>query len=114
MSTAEVVALGPDLAGDLWIRSTWARRGFLASFGKVDAGFEGTLTLGAFNAAEEAVELPIGESFAQITFHELVSRSESPYEERSGAYQGQRGVTLPRSGGPGRSDPGSGSSRGPP
>ncbi len=114
VSTAEVVALGPDLAGDLWIRSTWARRGFLASFGKVDAGFEGTLTLGAFNAAEEAVELPIGESFAQITFHELVSRSESPYEERSGAYQGQRGVTLPRSGGPGRSDPGSGSSRGPP
>lgn len=114
VSTAEVVTLGPDLVGDLWIRSTWARRGFLGSFGKVDAGFDGTLTLGAFNAAGEAVELPIGETFAQITFHELVTPSERSYQDRSGTYQGQRGVTLPRSGGPARSGPGSGSSLGPP
>lgn len=114
VSTAEVVALPSDLVGDLWMRSTWARRGLLASFGKVDAGFEGTLTLGAFNAAEEAVELPLGEAFAQITFHELRTPSEGSYEERSGSYQGQRGVTLPRSEGPGRSGPGSERSREPP
>ncbi|HEV8361576.1 MAG TPA: dCTP deaminase, partial [Candidatus Thermoplasmatota archaeon] len=43
VSTLERVRLGPALAGQLWIRSSWARKGFLASFGKVEAGFEGTL-----------------------------------------------------------------------
>ena len=95
VSTVETVDLGPTVTGSLWLRTTWIRRGVIASFGKVDAGFRGTLTLGALNAnASETLELPIGERFAQIGFEDLSSPAERVYSERSGHYQGQRGVRL--------------------
>lgn len=96
VSTKETVALGARLAAQIWLRTTWARRGVLASFGMIDAGFSGTLTFGAFNASEAPLELPIGERFAQIVFLELESDASTTYEKRSGTYQGQRGVTLDR------------------
>lgn len=96
VSTEEVVTLGPGLAGQLWIRSTYARKGIIASFGKVEAGFSGTLTIACFNAARDPIELPVGERFCQIAFEALTQDAEALYEERSGTYQGQRGVTLAR------------------
>ena len=95
VSTAEVVELGPDVTAQLWLRTTWARRGVLAAFGKVDAGFRGTLTLPACNASPfDVLELPVGERFAQIVFEDLTSPAEKVYEQRSGNYQDQRGVRL--------------------
>lgn len=94
ISTEEVVTLGPSIAGQLWIRSTYARKGVIAAFGKVEAGFSGTLTIACFNAASQPIELPIGERFCQIAFETLTDAAEELYEERSGNYQGQRGVTL--------------------
>ena len=95
VSTLEVVDLGPDITATLWLRTTWARKGVLASFGKVDAGFRGTLTLAALNAnASLPLELRIGERFAQIVFEDLTSPAEKAYAERSGHYQDQRGVRL--------------------
>lgn len=94
VSTAERVRFGPQLAGQLWIRSSYARKGFLAAFGKVEAGFDGTLTIGAFNAAAQPVPLPIGERFCQLAFEPLSSPAAKVYAQRSGNYQGQRGVTL--------------------
>src|SRR5438128_3915621 len=38
VSTRESVSLGQHLVGQLWLRTTWARRGVLAAFGMVDAG----------------------------------------------------------------------------
>lgn len=96
VATREVVTLGPQLAAQLWIRSTYARKGLVAAFGKVEAGFSGTLTIGAFNAADHAVELDVGERFCQIAFETLVESAEELYAERSGNYQGQRGVTHAR------------------
>lgn len=96
VSTKEVVTLGSGLAGQLWIRSTYARKGLMAAFGKVEAGFSGTLTIAGFNASREPVELPIGERFCQIAFEALTKDAEALYEERSGNYQDQRGVTLAR------------------
>ncbi len=94
VSTQEVVTLGPRLAGQLWIRSTYARKGIMAAFGKVEAGFSGTLTIACFNASKDPIELPIGERFCQIAFEALTKDADALYEERSGNYQGQRGVTL--------------------
>lgn len=95
VSTVEVVELGTDVTAQLWLRTTWARRGVLASFGKVDAGFRGTLTLAAFNANGSGVlEVPIGERFAQIVFEDLAGSAEKKYDERSGQWQDQRGVRL--------------------
>ena len=94
VSTKEFVRMPGDVAGQLWIRSSYARRGVLAAFGKVEAGFEGTLTIGAFNAGPELLEIPIGDRFCQLAFEKMHSLPEKLYKDRSGNYQGQRGVTL--------------------
>ncbi|PSG96098.1 dCTP deaminase [Thermoplasmatales archaeon SW_10_69_26] len=98
VSTAETVTLGSSLCAQLWLRTTFARRGVMAAFGKVEAGFSGTLTISCFNAAREAVEIPIGERFCQIAFEALTGDAEALYEERSGNYQDQQGVTLANDG----------------
>ncbi|MCD6461527.1 MAG: dCTP deaminase [Thermoplasmata archaeon] len=96
VSTLEYLEMGDNVIGELWLRTTWARRGVLASFGMVDAGFHGNLTLAAFNTSSLPLHLPIGERFAQIVFLPLTSRAEKPYSRRSGRYHGQRGVTPAR------------------
>jgi len=52
VSTLEYVRCGPSICTQLWIRTSWARKGIISSFGKVDAGFEGTLTLSAYNSSD--------------------------------------------------------------
>ncbi len=94
VSTREFVKCPPNLAATLWIRTTWARKGIIASFGMIDAGFHGTLTLAAYNSSDDAVEIDIGNRFAQMVFHLLSGGAEKTYDRRSGNYQGQRGVTL--------------------
>jgi len=94
VGTAEIVELPKGVTGQLWIRTSWARKGVIGSFGKVDAGFRGNLTLSAFNASNEALDVKVGSRFAQIVFVRMQSASEKGYEERSGNYQDQRGITL--------------------
>jgi dCTP deaminase len=96
ISTKEFVKMGSQITSQLWIRSSYARKGIMASFGKVDAGFNGTLTFGCFNASDSDVEIPIGDRFCQIVFEHLESIPKALYHERSGTYQNQRGVTLKR------------------
>ncbi|HEC81696.1 MAG TPA: dCTP deaminase [Thermoplasmatales archaeon] len=94
VSTKEFVKMGSKVASQLWIRSSYARKGIIAGFGKVDAGFHGTLTIGCFNANHEEVEIPIGDRFCQIVFESLFSQPEELYDRRSGNYQNQRGIKL--------------------
>lgn len=90
VGTSTVLAMPPDAVGSLWIRSSFARRGVLASFGKVDAGFRGNLTLGAFNASHEVLEVKVGDTFCQLVLHRMLSPPRRTYH---GKYQDQRGVT---------------------
>lgn len=92
VGTLERVCLDAKTSAQLWIRSSWARKGVIGSFGKVDAGFQGTLTLSAFNSSERSLEIAIGDTFAQIVFETLTSEAELTYEKRSGRYQGQEGI----------------------
>ena len=46
VSTIERVRMPADACAQLWLRTTWIRKGIMGAFGKIDAGFEGTLTLG--------------------------------------------------------------------
>ncbi len=94
VSTTETVRLPEDVCAQLWLRTTWIRRGVIGAFGKIDAGFNGTLTLGAFNASRNAVTIPVGDRFCQMVMESLHSPATRPYSERSGNYQGQKGVTL--------------------
>ena len=94
ISTMEYVALPEDVSAQLWLRTSWVRKGIVAGLGKVDAGFNGTLTFSGFNFSEVPVELGVGERFVQIVFERLCSHPTLPYAKRSGHYQGQRGLTL--------------------
>lgn len=94
VSTKEYVKFSEKITAQLWIRTTWARKGILSSFGKIDAGFEGCLTLCAFNSSNENVEISIGDRFAQMVLERLHSTPKLLYEQRSGSYQKQKGVRL--------------------
>ena len=96
ISTREFVKMGSQITSQLWIRSSYARKGIIASFGKVDAGFHGTLTISCFNASDKEVEVPIGDRFCQIVFEYLSTAANKLYDKRSGTYQNQHGVTLKR------------------
>ncbi|MBS3748095.1 MAG: dCTP deaminase [Candidatus Thermoplasmatota archaeon] len=94
ISTKEFVKMSSRITAQLWIRSSYARKGVMASFGKVDAGFHGTLTISCFNANDEELEIPVGDRFCQIVFEKLESIPSELYDKKSGTYQNQRGVTL--------------------
>ena len=94
ISTKEFVKMGPQITSQLWIRSSYARKGILASFGKVDAGFHGTLTISCFNSNDEPIEIPIGDRFCQIVFENMSSIPSELYDKKSGTYQNQRGIKL--------------------
>ena len=93
VSTKERIACGPNVCAQLWLRTSWARKGIMCSFGKIDSGFDGTLTLLGFNSGEEDVKLITGETFAQMVFEMMTGPATSLYSERSGNYQNQSGVT---------------------
>ena len=94
ISTAERVSLPPGLCAQLWLRTSWIRKGLLAGLGKVDAGFQGTLTFMAVNVSPAPVEVQTGARFVQMVFETLHSPASLTYEKRSGHYQGQNGITL--------------------
>ena len=94
ISTKEFVKMGPSITSQLWIRSSYARRGVMASFGKVDAGFHGTLTISCFNSNDESLEIPIGDRFCQIVFENMNSIPSELYDKKSGNFQNQRGIKL--------------------
>ena len=94
ISTKEFVKMGPQITSQLWIRSSYARKGILASFGKVDAGFHGTLTISCFNSNDEPIEIPMGDRFCQIVFENMSSIPSELYDKKSGTYQNQRGIKL--------------------
>jgi dCTP deaminase len=96
VSTLEYIKLSGELTAQLWLRTSHARKGIIATFGKIDSGFEGTLTFSAFNAARKPISLRIGDTFAQLVLEQMLSVPKKLYDQRSGGYQGQRGVTLER------------------
>ena len=94
ISTKEFVKIGPKITSQLWIRSSYARKGIMASFGKVDAGFNGTLTISCFNSNNKEIKIPIGDRFCQIVFENLSTMPTELYDKKSGNYQNQRGLKL--------------------
>ncbi len=92
VGSQEYIKLSEGYVAQLWLKSRWARRGVLASFGLVDAGFEGILTMGAF--ATKDIKLKVGDKFAQICFIKLNSPAEKPYALRSGHYQKQKNIKI--------------------
>lgn len=84
LSTLEEVGM-KNLMGDLKLRSSFCREGLVGSFGWVDPGWIGVLSLSVFNAGKNFVEIEKGERFAQIAF---VTLSSDVKEEYTGKYKG--------------------------
>lgn len=97
IGTEETLTMPITAVGSLWIRSSYARKGAIASFGKVDAGFCGNLTLGMVNVSPDPLELVIGDRCAQIVLEDLKSPPTASYADKSGNYQNQTGITLAKS-----------------
>lgn len=87
--TAERIKVPDDYIGIIHIRSSYAKKGLLGSFGLVDAGFDGKLRLSFHYVSGQALQIPINERIAQISFATLESKPLKLYAERSGSNQHQ-------------------------
>jgi dCTP deaminase len=87
IGTKERVELPNYLCAQIWLKSSWARKGLLASFGLIDAGFHGNLTLSVYNASDKDIEFHLDQGIVQVCFILLTSSAEKTYSQRSGNYQ---------------------------
>ncbi len=94
VSSMEYFSFPDTVMGEIWIRSSYSRKGIIGSFGAIDAGFSGNLTLYFYNASSSPIELHSGDRIAQVVFHRLEQSAKSNYEQRSGSYQFSKGITL--------------------
>lgn len=85
-ATKERVRIPADLVGRLEGKSSLARLGLIVhtTAGYVDPGFNGNLTLELFNANNRPIVLREGMAICQISFIQLTSPAENPY---NGKYQ---------------------------
>jgi dCTP deaminase len=74
-------------------KSTYARCGIHAQNTVLEAGWEGQVTLELYNYLDRPVIIRPNQGVVQMTFHRGEACKVS-YADRSGKYQGQRGVTL--------------------
>jgi dCTP deaminase len=86
--TMERVELPADIAGQILIRSSFAREGLVGSFALVDPGFRGQLTLAFLNMGKTDVAIAEGERIAQLVLTRLETPAKKPY---SGRYQDSKG-----------------------
>ena len=92
-STAERVALPDDLVARLEGKSSLGRLGLLihSTAGYIDPGFDGTITLELSNVARLPISIYPGMPIGQISFLQMTTPVERPYQ---GKYQGQQGPTA--------------------
>jgi len=88
--TRETVRCPLDISAQLWLKSKFARNGIQATFGMVNAGFNGTLTFGMFNGSNKIFEIPKGRIICQIIFIRLGTKTLLSYKRRSGNYKNQK------------------------
>ncbi|MEM0139534.1 MAG: dCTP deaminase [Ferroplasma sp.] len=92
VSSLEVIKLPGNIVATLHIKSRYARRGIFSSFGFVDAGFHGELTMAFYNFGDAIVIKPHAK-FVQIVF-DRISMPEKDYGNRSGNYMDSTGIDL--------------------
>jgi dCTP deaminase len=77
-------------------KSTYARCGLIVNVTPLEPEWEGHVTLEFSNTTPLPAKIYANEGVAQVIFFESDEACETSYGDRSGKYQGQRGVTLPR------------------
>jgi dCTP deaminase len=77
-------------------KSTYARCGIIVNVTPLEPEWEGHVTLEFSNTTTLPAKIYANEGVAQMLFFESDEVCETSYRDRGGKYQGQRGVTLPR------------------
>lgn len=77
-------------------KSTYARCGIIVNVTPLEPEWEGHVTLEFSNTTTLPAKIYANEGVAQMLFFESDEPCEVSYRDRDGKYQGQRGVTLPR------------------
>lgn len=82
-----VVALG---------KSTWARAGVGVTITPIEPGFEGQVVIEVANFTNLPVKIYVEVGISQFLFFQSDERCQTSYADRSGKYQGQTGITMPK------------------
>ena len=77
-------------------KSTYARCGIIVNVTPLEPEWEGHVTLEFSNTTTLPAKIYANEGVAQMLFFESNEVCETSYADRGGKYQGQRGVTLPK------------------
>jgi dCTP deaminase len=89
LETLEAVYLPDFIGAMMYLRSSYSRRGLMASFGYVDAGFRGKIRFYVMNQGNEDVKIVKEKGVFQMIFMNLDKHALKNYELRSGHYQNQ-------------------------
>ena len=73
-----------------------ARTGIIVNVTPLEPEWEGHVTLEFSNTTNLPAKIYAGEGVAQMLFFESDEECETSYKDRGGKYQGQTGVTLPK------------------
>ncbi len=82
-----------SIKSDKWIRRMAEQHGMIEPF---EPEWEGYVTLEFSNTTPLPAKIYAGEGCAQVLFFESDEECETSYKDRGGKYQGQVGVTLPK------------------
>jgi dCTP deaminase len=77
-------------------KSTYARCGIIVNVTPFEPEWEGHVTLEFSNTTPLPAKIYANEGVAQVLFFESDEICETSYADRGGKYQGQHGVTLPK------------------
>ena len=77
-------------------KSTYARCGIIVNVTPLEPEWEGHVTLEFSNTTPLPAKIYANEGVAQMIFFESDEPCETSYKDRKGKYQGQTGVTLPK------------------
>ena len=77
-------------------KSTYARCGIIVNVTPLEPEWEGHVTLEFSNTTNLPAKIYAGEGVAQMLFFESDEECKTSYKDRGGKYQGQTGVTLPK------------------
>jgi len=77
-------------------KSTYARCGIIVNVTPFEPEWEGYVTLEFSNTTPLPAKIYANEGVAQVLFFESDEVCETSYADRNGKYQGQTGVTLPK------------------
>lgn len=92
----EKLSMPPNVTAITYGKSTYARSGIIANVTPIEAGWEGYLTIGLFNANKAKARLYANEGIIQILFLEGAP-CRTTYSDRQGKYQGQaQTITGPK------------------